>query len=102
MLRAKIGTLILAGTFIMAAAIPTTALAGPGGKMRGNSLQTQNQTTLQSGQRLRLRDGSCVDPAKARSSAMEKRGNTYGTGGGTGNAGIGPKDGTGYGAPSQR
>ena len=102
MVRTRIGTLILAGTFIMAAAIPTTALAGPGGKMRGQFLQTQNRTTQQSGDRLRLRDGSCVDPAKARSGAMEKKGNTYGPGDGTGNAGVGPKDGTGYGAPSQR
>ncbi len=101
-MKVKIGTLIVAGTFAMTAALPLTAIAGPGGKMSGQTLQTQTRSTQQIKQQQRLRDGSCVDPLKSRMGTMPKKGNTYGPGGGTGNAGVGPKDGTGYGAPSNR
>ena len=96
----KLGTLILAVTFIVTTAIPFTALAGPGGRMNGQTQQIKNQSQPQIRDQQRLRDGSCTDPAQKGSG--EKRGNTYGPGDGTGNAGIGPKTGTGYGAPSNR
>jgi len=100
-MKTKIGAVILAGTFFVAA-IPMMAMAGPGGKMNGQTLQTKTQPTQQIRMQDRLRDGSCIDPAKANSGTMLKNGNTYGPGDGTGNAGIRPKDGTGYGAPSKR
>ena len=102
MMNSKIGAMVLAGTFMMTASLPLTALAGPGGRMNGQALQTRPQNTQQIRNQQRLRDGSCVDPARQGSGTMQKRGNTYGPGDGTGNAGSGPKDGSGYGAPSNR
>ena len=98
----KLGTLVLAGTFVITAAIPMTALAGPGGKMSGQTQQIRTQPKPQVRDQQRLRDGSCLDPAQKTSGAAFKKGNTYGPGDGTGNAAIGPKDGSGYGAPSNR
>ena len=100
-MKMKTGAVILAGTFLLTA-IPMMAAAGPGGKTNGQALRTKTQSTLQIKTQQRLRDGSCLDPVKANSGTMLKKGNTYGPGDGTGNLGVGPKDGTGYGAPSQR
>jgi hypothetical protein len=100
-MKTKIGLLLVAGAFALTAALPVTALAGPGGKMKGQALQTQTQTQQKVRDQQRLRDGSCADPAKAQSGSMQKKGNTYGPGDGTGNSSA-PKDGTGYGASSQR
>ena len=100
-MKMKIGAAIVAGTFFMAA-VPMIAAAGPAGKMNGQTLRTKTQSTLQIKTQQRLRDGSCLDPVKVNSGTMLKKGNTYGPGDGTGNLGVGPKDGTGYGAPSQR
>jgi len=97
-MRKKIGVLILTGAFALTA-LPLAALAAQGGRMSGQTQQLKTQQQIKSQQR--LRDGSCVDPAKASSGSMQKKGNTYGPGDGTGNAGIGPKDGTGYGASSR-
>jgi hypothetical protein len=103
-MKTKIMTTILAGAFMVATALPMTALAGQHGRMKGQTLRAQTQTKNCTGNRdrLRLRDGSCKNSDNARSGAMEKKGNGYGPGDGTGYGGDGPKDGTGYGAPSQR
>jgi hypothetical protein len=98
----KFGTLVLAGTFILSTAIPMTVLAGPGGRMNGQTQQIRTQPKQQIRDQQRLRDGSCLDPAQKSSGAAQKKGNTYGPGDGTGNSAIGPKDGSGYGAPSTR
>ena len=100
-MKTRIGAVILAGTFFMAA-IPLTAAAGPGGRMNGQTLQTKTQSTQQIRTQQRLRDGSCMETLQAPSGTKLKKGNTYGPGDGTGYGGVGPKDGTGYGAPSQR
>jgi hypothetical protein len=90
-------TTLLTGTLIMATALPLAVQAGRGGGPRGGTLlQTQSQD------RLRLRDGSCLNSSANQLGSGVKRGNTFGPGNGTGNAGNGPKDGTGYGSPSQR
>jgi hypothetical protein len=101
-MKTKIGLTLLAGAFALAAVLPAPAMAGRGGKMGGQAIQTQTQTQPRVRDQQRLRDGSCADPAKAQSGTMQKKGNIYGPGDGTGNAGAAPKDGTGYGAPSQR
>ena len=93
-MKARIGALVLAGTFTLAAVIPLTALAGP----RGTAAQDRTRSSQQI--RDQKRDGSCVTPQNP--GAAQKKGNTYGPGDGSGNAGAGPKDGTGYGAPSRR
>lgn len=102
-MKTKLGTVILTGMFLVASAC-TAMAAGPAGRgtMRGSALQAGNRT--QSMDRIqtrqRLRDGSC-DPSMAGASGKTmKRGNTYGPGDGTGPAL--PKDGTGFGAPSNR
>jgi hypothetical protein len=106
-MRTKVKAAILAGAFIVATAVPMTALAGRGGRTGGQSFQRQRPRQTQTYQfrkcqPQRLRDGSCVKAANRGSGAEQKGGNTYGPGDGTGNTGSGPKDGTGYGAPSQR
>jgi hypothetical protein len=101
-MRTKIGILILAGTFILTAAVPMKALAGRAGRISGQAQQIRTQPRQQIRDQQRLRDGSCLDPAQKGSGAALKKGNTYGPGDGTGNNAIGPKDGSGYGAPSNR
>jgi hypothetical protein len=101
-MRTKIGILILAGTFILTAAVPLNALAGRAGKINAQAQQIRTQPRQQIRDQQRLRDGSCLDPAQKGSGAALKKGNTYGPGDGTGNNAIGPKDGSGYGAPSNR
>jgi hypothetical protein len=95
-MKTKLGAAILAGAFLVIPAL-TAMAGGPAGRgnMRGTALQTRDQT------RQRLRDGSCVDPSKAGAAGETmKRGNTYGPGDGTGPSL--PKNGTGFGAPSNR
>ena len=91
---------ILAGALLITTALPFAVQArrGGGGAMGGPCLQTGAQNR----DRLRLRDGSCLNSKTTRAGFRLKRGNAYGPGDGTGNAGVGPKDGTGYGARSQR
>ena len=103
-MKTKIMATILAGAFIVATALPVTALAGQHGRMQGQGFgkQIQNKSCTGNRDRLRLRDGSCKNSDSGRSGAIQKKGNTYGPGDGTGYDGNGPKDGTGYGAPSQR
>lgn len=101
-MKTKIKATILAGTFLVATVLPVTVLAGRGGRTGGQAMQRQTQTDqVRRGQRLRLRDGSCLDATKTRSGTMEKKGNTYGPGDGTGNE-TPPQDGNGYGGPSQK
>jgi hypothetical protein len=101
-MRTKIGILILAGTFILTAAVPMNALAGRAGRISGQAQQIRTQSRQQIGDQQRLRGGSYLDPAQKSSGAAWKEGNTYGPGDGSGNNAIGPQDGSGYGAPSNR
>ena len=106
----KVLTLIIAVTFITVTLIPFTVMARHGGKMNGqtqqfrtqSSLQTGNQSSLQTRDQSRLRDGSCLNSSQQSTAQAQKKGNTYGPGDGSGNSGVGPQDGTGYGAPSSR
>jgi hypothetical protein len=90
---------VVAGAIMITAALPFAAEAQGrgGGPRRGNCIQAGNQER----QRLRLRDGSCLNANTARADSGLKKGNRYGPGDGSGNIGAGPKDGTGYGAPSK-
>jgi hypothetical protein len=99
----KIGIFVVAGALTILIAMPFESFAGQkGGKMKRLGNQTQTGTVSRSQDRLRLRDGSCTSQTATASGKLQKKGNTYGPGDGTGNAGVGPQDGTGYGAPSQR
>ncbi|MGB7630799.1 MAG: hypothetical protein WBM29_06900 [Candidatus Deferrimicrobium sp.] len=103
-MKTKLGAAILTGVFLVASAL-TAVAGGPAGRgnMRGTALQTRDQTRTSDRiqARQRLRDGSCVDPSKAGAAGETmKRGNTYGPGDGTGPSL--PKNGTGFGAPSNR
>lgn len=91
---------IMAGALLISTAIPFAVQAGKGhgGAMGGTGLQTRTQNQ----DRARLQDGSCLNSNTTQAGSGLKKGNTYGPGDGKGNAGVGPKDGTGYGAPSQR
>ncbi len=104
-MKIKMGTMILTGAFLTIAVIPMDAMAGRGGGGHyggGQASHSPNQVRQETREQERLRDGSHANPAKSNQGAMEKKGNMYGPGDGTGNSGTGPKDGTGYGAPLQR
>jgi hypothetical protein len=103
-MNTKMGALILMGAFLTMAVTPLSAVAGRGGGHQGGgqASHTPNQVRQEVREQERLRDGSHANPAGGNQGAAEKKGNTYGPGDGTGNTGVGPKDGTGYGAPSQR
>lgn len=98
----KLSTLILTGAFIAATVIPLNVMAAQGGNMNGQTQQLRTQTNLQIRDQLRLRDGSCLNTTQQATVNQQKKGNTYGPGDGTGNSGVGPQDGTGYGAPANR
>lgn len=92
---------ILAGALVVTTALPVAVSAGRGGgnmNRMGIQVQAGDQTRTQQ----RLRDGSCLMGTTTQSGAMTRSGRTYGPGDGTGNQGVGPKDGTGYGAPGNR
>jgi len=85
---------------VVAALIASLALSTPAfaaGKGQGNQTRSGNQIQKQQ----RLRDGSCTQSGTPLG-AKNKKGNNYGPADGSGNQGIGPKDGTGYGAPASR
>jgi hypothetical protein len=96
----KIFVPLIAGALLVTTAFPFAVQAGRGGggPMGGPCLQTG----AQNGNHLRLRDGSCLNGKTTRAGFGLRRGRGYGPGDCMGNAGIGPKDGTGYGARSQR
>ena len=97
----KFLTLMIAVAFVVSILMPMSVLARQGGGMSGQTQMTRTKSNLQIRDRLRLRDGSCANVDKTTAAAKaQKKGNTYGPGDGTGNSGVGPKDGTGYGAPS--
>ncbi len=101
-MKTKVKATILAGAFLVATTVPITALAGRGGGTGGQAMSRQSQTDqVRKGQRLRLRDGSCLDSAKTRSGTMEKKGNTYGPGDSMGNEAP-LQDRNEYGEPSQK
>jgi hypothetical protein len=98
-MKSKLMVTLAAGALMITTVLPLAAQAGRGnGSMGGTQLQTRTQTTTPQ----RLRDGSCTNPAGTQAGSGMKRGNTYGPGDGTGNQGVGPKDGTGYGSPALR
>ena len=99
----KFGIFVVAGALTIVTAMPISGFAGQGrGKMKGQTSQIQTGAMNRSHDRLRLRDGSCTSKTATASGQTQKNGSAYGPGDGTGNAGVGPQDGTGYGAPSQR
>lgn len=98
----KLLTLMIAVTFIVSILMPVTVMARQGGQMSGQKQMLRTKSNLQIRDQQRLRDGSCANVDKTVTAKAQKKGNTYGPGDGTGNSGVGPQDGTGYGAPSAR
>jgi hypothetical protein len=100
-MKRKMFNAFLAGALAVSTALPFAVEAGRGNGPMGGTGQ-QLQTRSQDRDQLRKRDGSCVNQTGAQAGSRVKGGNAYGLGDGTGNAGVGPKDGTGYGAPINR
>ena len=96
----KLLTLLIAVTFAVSLLTPLIVMARQGGKMSGQTQMLRTQSNLQIRDQQRLRDGSCANVDQAGYKKAKKKGNTYGPGDGTGNSGVGPQDGTGYGATS--
>lgn len=105
-MKTKLLAITLAAAFLFVTVMPAvTEARGGGGKAGGPSLQTRTQTQSMDQNRVRerLRDGSCIQDAnQSKTGEAQKKGNTYGPGDGTGNAGVRPQDGTGFGAPANR
>ena len=97
----KLLTIVLAGTVFTMALLPSASMAGKG-KMGGQGLQGKTKSTLQTQSRQKLQDGSCLNSGTSGAGAEQKKGNTYGPGDGTGNDGVGPQDGTGYGPAAKQ
>lgn len=94
---------VLLGTMCAMLILPSVSVAGQGrGTGKGPMLQNQPRNMEQMREQKRFDHRyQVVEPGKA-SGNMTNKGHTYGPGDGTGNDGVGPKDGTGYGAPTQR
>ena len=93
---------IIAGMVI--AVVPVFA-AGPQSGRNSQAAWRQNycyRTQTQVSNQARLRDGSCWYANQVGARSAQKRGNAYGPGDGTGNAGSRPQDGTGYGTPAKK
>ena len=100
-MKKKIFNTFLAGALAATIALPFAVQAGRGnGPMGGGGQQLQTRT--QDRDQLRKRDGSCLNQTGAQAGSRSKSGNTYGPGDGTGYGGVGPKGGSGYGAPANR
>lgn len=97
-----VGISFLSVALIALTVLPVTVSAGQNTYMKRNTVQSQNRTWQRTQYRQQLRDGSFLNQTTTASGAVNKKGNTYGPGDGTGNDHTGPQDGTGYGAPSQR
>ena len=92
-MKSKLMVTLAVGALMITTALPLASQAGRGnGSMGGTQLQTQQ----------RLRNGSCTNPAGTQAGSGLKKGKAYGPGDGTGNLGVRPQDGTGYGAPAKR
>ena len=87
---------IVTAALIASLALTTPALAAGG---KGQAAQKQTRSMVQKQQR--LWDGSFTQSGTQQGRQANK-GNAYGPGDGSGNQGVGPKDGTGYGAPTNR
>jgi hypothetical protein len=108
---------IISKTFIVCAAaallaLPATVTAkGPHagtGRFAGQDAGAQSQRMDQIRSMNQLRDqqrlhtGTGLGTGGTDVGSLNRGGKTYGPGDGTGNMGVGPKDGTGYGAPANR
>ena len=85
---------MVAMALIASLALTIPALAAGG---KGQAAQKQTRSMVQKQQR----SGSCTQSGTPQGTPA-KKGNAYGPGDGSGSQGLGPKDGTGYGAPANR
>ena len=84
------------------ALIGSLALCAPAiaaGKGQAAKTQTRSMTQTQTKQQFKAGSGGKMGTLQG---AKNQAGKTYGPGDGTGNQRVGPKDGTGYGAPGNR
>jgi hypothetical protein len=94
---------ILAAAILFATMMPNDVQARGGGKAAGQGSPGLNQQTQSMEQnRVRERQQNQAQDKQTQSGTSQKKGNTYGPGDGTGNQGVRPQDGTGYGAPANR
>jgi len=82
----------------LALSIPAFAAGGQG---KGQGMQKQTKAMKQRKEQMRHRDGSCTRSGTSLGQKT-KKGKTFGLGDGTGYQGEGPKDGSGYGPPTNR
>lgn len=90
--RFGIAAVALIGSLVL------TVPAFAAGKGQPVQTQTRGMNQIQKQQQSKAGSGTQTGTVGAKTQA----GKTYGPGDGTGNQGVGPKDGTGYGAPGNR
>jgi hypothetical protein len=94
---------ILTVAFLIATILPSDSEARGGGKAGGQGSPGVNkQTQTMEQNRVREQSHNQAGDKQPQSGTTQKKGNTYGPGDGTGNTGVRPQDGTGYGAPANR
>lgn len=93
----KLLTVVLAGAVFTMALMPALSNAG-NGRTGGNQTKSTHQFKV----RQQLKDGTCLNSGASGAGTMQQKGKTYGPGDGTGNGGVGPKDGSGYGATAKK
>ena len=94
---------ILAAAILSATMLANDVQARGGGKTAGQGSPSLNQQTQSMEQnRMRERQHNQEQDKQTQSGTSQQKGNTYGPGDGTGNQGVRPQDGTGYGAPANQ
>jgi len=93
----------LAMTFLVVTILPVNSEANRGGGgMSGQGGRRLNQTRSLERNTVCERFQNRTGNQDLQAGSVQKRGNAYGPGDGTGNRGDKPQDGTGYGAPTNR
>lgn len=101
MKKSKVMGFVMGALVTICIAVPPVMAAGPCTRDGSGCLapvKNMDQTRF----RQRLQDGSCLDSPCPPPGSAFKKGNTWGPGDGAGNMGVGPRDGTGFGAPANR
>ncbi len=100
---AAVLTLILPGAAMAKGPASGSGRGGGAGQSMGipSRNMDRTQSTHQTKNQQRLHDGAHMGNPEATGS-IKRDGKAYGPGDGTGNMGVGPKDGSGYGTPEKK
>jgi hypothetical protein len=104
-MKRRIGLGLMVAGLAMTLVVPAVVTAaGPrgGGGAGGAGIHTQTRSMDQIRTQQGPQGGQSFGSQGSPAGNANRGGNAYGPGDGTGNMGVGPKDGTGYGSPANR